>query len=44
MQEVIQQSSKYKTLNQISSLQASKIAIYLALVVDRAMVAYKLPF
>jgi hypothetical protein len=44
VQEVTPQSSEYKPLNQIASLQASEIAIYLASVVDRATVAYKLAF
>jgi len=44
MQEEISQSSEYKPLNQIGFLQHSKIAIYSALVVDKAIVACKLVF
>ena len=44
MQEEISQNSEYKPLNQIAFLQHSKIAIYSALVVDKAIVAYKLAF
>ena len=42
MQEETSQSSEYKPLNQIASLQASEIAIYSASVVDKATVACKL--
>ena len=44
MQEQTRQSSEYKPLNQIGSLQASEIVIYSASVVDKAIVAYKFIF
>ena len=44
MQEETPQSSEYKPLNQIASLQALEIAIYSASVVDKATVACKLAF
>jgi len=44
MQEETPQSSEYKPLNQIASLQASEIAIYLASLVDKATIACKLAF
>ena len=42
--EVTPQSSEYKRLNQIASLQALEIAIYSASEVDRATIACKLDF
>ena len=38
------QSSEYNPLNQIASLQASEIAIYLVSVVDKATVACRQAF
>ena len=44
MQEETLQSSEYKPLNQIASLQASEIVIYSASIVDKATIACKLTF